>query len=132
MSNQVIYTDAAPQPAPVLSQGVRRGPWVQVSGQGPVDPATGDFVELGDVAGQTRAVLENIRTILEAGGASVGDLFMVRVYLTARDDFEEMNRAYGEFFAAYGVTDFPARTTVFTGLPHEPMLVEIDGLALID
>ncbi len=58
---------------------------------------------------------------------------MFRVYLTRREDFAAMNEAYGEFVARY-VTDgvLPARTTVFTGLPHEEMLVEIDALAVTD
>jgi reactive intermediate/imine deaminase len=125
-----IRTDGAPAPAWVFSQGVRKGPLLQVSGQGPQDPATGEYVHPGDVKAQTRRVLDNIRAILTAGGASVEDVLMFRVYLTTRGDFAAMNEAYGEFVrdnCPSGV--LPCRTTVFVELPHEAMLVEIDALA---
>ena len=127
-----IRTDAAPAPAHTFSQGVRKGPMLQVAGQGPMDPELGEYIALGDVKGQTLRTLENVRAILEAGGASVEDVIMFRVYLTKREDFGLMNDAFGEFVAKHvpsGV--LPARTTVFTGLPHEEMLVEIDALAVV-
>lgn len=127
-----IRTDGAPAPAWVFSQGVRKGPLLQVSGQGPQDPATGEYVHPGDVRAQTRRVLDNIKAILTAGGATVEDVLMFRVYLTTRADFAAMNEAYGEFVGENcpsGV--LPCRTTVFTGLPVESMLVEIDALASV-
>ncbi|GAA4105026.1 RidA family protein [Actinomadura miaoliensis] len=127
-----IRTDGAPAPAWVFSQGVRKGPLLQVSGQGPQDPSTGEYLHPGDVKAQTRRVLENVRAILDAGGASVEDVLMFRVYLTKREDFAAMNEAYGEFVKANcpsGV--LPCRTTVFVDLPHESMLVEIDALACV-
>ena len=124
-----IRTADAPAPAHTFSQGVRRGPFVQVSGQGPVDPATNEYLFPGDVAAQTRRTLQNVEAILAAAGASFDDVLMLRVYLTDRADFAAMNDAYGEFISARtGV--LPARTTVFTGLPREEMLVEIDALAV--
>jgi reactive intermediate/imine deaminase len=128
-----IRTDAAPPPAHTFSQGVRKGPMLQVAGQGPMDPELGRYIALGDVKGQTLRTLENVRAILEAGGASVEDVIMFRVYLTSRDDFAAMNEAYGEFVGKHvpsGV--LPARTTVFTGLPHAEMFVEIDALAVVE
>jgi reactive intermediate/imine deaminase len=127
-----IRTDGAPAPAWVFSQGVRKGPLLQVSGQGPQDPLTGDYLHAGDVKAQTRLTLENVKAILTAGGASVEDVVMLRVYLTKREDFATMNEAYGEFIkdnCPSGV--LPCRTTVFTGLPVESMLVEIDALASV-
>jgi 2-iminobutanoate/2-iminopropanoate deaminase len=127
-----IRTDGAPAPAWVFSQGIRKGPLLQVSGQGPQDPVTGDYLYVGDVKAQTRRTLENVKAILTAGGASVEDVMMLRVYLTKREDFAAMNEAYGEFIkdnCPSGV--LPCRTTVFTGLPVESMLVEIDALACI-
>ncbi|HEY4269385.1 MAG TPA: RidA family protein [Galbitalea sp.] len=128
-----IETDAAPPPAHTFSQGVRKGPFVQVSGQGPVDPATSEYLHPGDVAAQTTRTLENVRAIVEAAGATFADVVMLRVYLTKREDFAIMNDAYGAFLAEH-VSDgvLPARTTVFTGLPREEMLVEIDALAIAD
>ncbi|WP_223693229.1 RidA family protein [Leifsonia poae] len=128
-----LSTPDAPAPAHTFSQGVRRGPFVQVSGQGPVDPATNEYLHPGDVAAQTKRTLQNVEAILAAGGATFDDVMMLRVYLTKREDFAVMNEAYGEFVSARvssGV--LPARTTVFTGLPREEMLVEIDAIAVTD
>ncbi|OIV39101.1 reactive intermediate/imine deaminase [Mangrovactinospora gilvigrisea] len=127
-----IRTDGAPTPAPIFSQGVRKGPMLQVSGQGPQDPKTGEYLHEGDVKAQTRRTLENVRAVLEAGGAGVEDVLMFRVYLTERGDFAAMNEVYGEFVREHcpsGV--FPGRTTVFVTLPQAPMLVEIDALACV-
>jgi 2-iminobutanoate/2-iminopropanoate deaminase len=127
----VVRTDAAPAPAHTFSQGVRKGGFLQVSGQGAVDPATGEYVGAGDVRVQTRRTLDNVRAVLEAGGAGVEDVLMFRVYLTRRDDFAAMNEVYAEFLAEHVPSGaLPARTTVFVDLPHEVMLVEIDALAV--
>ena len=128
-----LRTDGAPAPAWSFSQGVRKGPILQVSGQGPQDPATGEYLYRGDVKAQTTRTLENVKAIVEAGGGTIEDVLMFRVYLTKREDFAAMNEAYGEFITAHipegGVK--PCRTTVFVGLPQEPMLVEIDAQAVI-
>jgi reactive intermediate/imine deaminase len=127
-----IRTDGAPAPAWVFSQGVRKGPILQVSGQGPQDPATGAYLHEGDVRGQTLRTLENVRAVLEAGGATVADVVMFRVYLTRRADFAAMNEVYGAFIAEHvGDGVKPCRTTVFVELPHEAMLVEIDAQAVL-
>jgi len=128
----VVSTTDAPPPMPVFSQGVRKGNILQVSGQGSVDPASGDFVFAGDVKGQTTRVLQNIEAILKAGGGSIDDVVMLRVYLTERDNFAAMNEAYDEFVSARTPSGvLPSRTTVFTGLPLPDMLVEIDALAVL-
>ena len=128
-----VSTDAAPAPAHTFSQGIRKGPFVQVSGQGPVDPQTNEYLFPGDVAGQTTRTLENVKAIVEASGATFDDVVMLRVYLTKREDFPIMNDAYGAFVTANTSSGvLPSRTTVFTGLPREEMLVEIDGIAIVD
>ena len=128
----VISTTDAPAPMPVFSQGVRKGNILQVSGQGSVDPASGEFVFTGDVKSQTTRVLQNIEAILKAGGGSLDDVVMLRVYLTTRDDFGAMNEAYAEFMSTRTPSGvLPSRTTVFTGLPLPDMLVEIDALAVL-
>ncbi|MBW8483037.1 RidA family protein [Actinomadura sp. PM05-2] len=127
-----IRTDGAPAPAWAFSQGVRKGPLLQVSGQGPQDPFTGEFVAPGDVGGQTARTLANVKAVLLAGGATVEDVLMFRVYLTDRAHFAEMNDAYTAFVeenCPSGV--LPCRTTVFVGLPHASMLVEVDALAAV-
>jgi reactive intermediate/imine deaminase len=132
-SKTAITTPDAPAPLPVFSQGVRKGGILQVSGQGSVDPASGQFVFEGDVKAQTTRVLQNIEAILKAGDASFDDVVMLRVYLTTREDFAPMNEAYAEFVSARTPSGvLPSRTTVFTGLPLEQMLVEIDALAALD
>ncbi|MFV0373017.1 RidA family protein [Microbacterium sp.] len=126
-----VFTEKAPASAHTFSQGVAKGPIVQVSGQGPVDATTGEYLHPGDVAAQTTLTLQNLKAIVEASGATFDDVVMLRVYLTDRAHFPIMNDAYGAFVEAHtthGV--LPARTTVFTGLPREEMLVEIDGLAV--
>ncbi|MEV4261023.1 RidA family protein [Kribbella sp. NPDC049584] len=128
----VVSTTDAPPPMPVFSQGVRKGNILQVSGQGSVDPASGDFVFHGDVKAQTTRVLQNIEAILKAGGASIDDVVMLRVYLTERDNFTAMNEAYADFVSTRTPSGvLPSRTTVFTGLPLPDMLVEIDALAVL-
>ncbi|MBL1078023.1 RidA family protein [Nocardia sp. 2] len=133
MSEKIaVRTTAAPAPAHTFSQGVRKGPFVQVSGQGPVDPVTNDYLYPGDVAAQTIRTLENVKAIVEASGASFDDVVMLRVYLTKREDFPIMNDAYGAFVTEHTTGDvLPSRTTVFTGLPRAEMLVEIDGIAIV-
>lgn len=131
MSKEIVRTDNAPAPAHTFSQGVKKGGLFQVSGQGPMDPATNQYIGEGDVKVQTLRTLENIKAILEAGGSSVEDVMMFRVYLTKREDFTAMNEAYGEFVTANVPSgQLPSRTTVFVDLPHEVMLVEIDALAV--
>ncbi|MEZ0166562.1 RidA family protein [Kineococcus sp. LSe6-4] len=128
-----VRTTEAPAPAHTFSQGVRKGPLLQVSGQGPVDPATGEYLHPGDVRAQTSLTLRNVEAVLRAGGAGLEDVVVLRVYLTTREDFAAMNEAYGEFVTRTcpsGV--LPARTTVVTGLPRAEMLVEIDALAVVD
>lgn len=128
-----IETSGAPAPAYTFSQGVRKGPILQVSGQGAVDPATGEYVGEQDVAAQTTRTLENVRAIVEAGGATFEDVVMLRVYLTTQEHFAAMNEAYGLFVAEHVPSGIlPSRTTVFTGLPFPQMLVEIDGLAVVE
>jgi len=128
-----IRTDGAPAPMPMFSQGVRKGPILQVSGQGGEDPATGEYVAPGDVKAQTARTLENVKAIVEAGGGTVDDIVMFRVYLTTRDHFAAMNEAYAEFIEANIGADGvkPGRTTIFVELPKASMLVEIDALAVV-
>ena len=129
----VVETSAAPAPAHTFSQGVKKGGLLQVSGQGPMDPMTQTYIGEGDVRAQTRRTLANVRAVLAAGGASVEDVIMFRVYLVHRDDFAAMNEEYGKFMAEHVPSgELPCRTTVFVDLPHEVMLVEIDALAVLN
>ena len=123
--------DAAAPTLP-FSVGVRVGNTVQVSGQAPTDPQTGEFVFVGDVKAQTVRVLQNVEAVLTAGGATFDDVIMLRVYLTTRDHFSAMNEAYAEYLTSRCTSGvLPSRTTVMVGLPHPDMLVEIDALAVV-
>ena len=126
MARTVITTGDAPTPptGTPLSQGVRKGNILQVSGQTPVDPATGKLVP-GGVAEQTEQSLRNVIAVLNAGGAGLEDVLMLRVYLTDVSQFAEMNETYARVVGE----PFPARTTVYVGLPGFD--VEIDALAVL-
>lgn len=129
--HQLVTTDA-PIPLARFSQGVRAGQIVQASGQGSLDPETGTVINLGDVRAQTLQTLKLVEAILAAGGATFRDAVMVRVYLTDRAHFGEMNAAYEEFIAdRVGDGVPPSRTTLFVGLPLDGMLVEIDAMAVV-
>lgn len=128
---RLIRTESAPAPvagAP-YSQAVAAGPGelVFVSGQVPVDPATGALVE-GDVAAQTRLVLAHVAAILAEAGASLADVARTTVYLSdLAADFPAMNAAYAEAFGAHA----PARATVGVAALPLGARVEIDAVAVI-
>jgi 2-iminobutanoate/2-iminopropanoate deaminase len=119
-----LITPGAPQPRGPYSHAVRAGDFIFVSGQGPIDPFTNEF-RLGDVASETRATLENIRSILKAAGADLADVVKCGVFLADIRDFAAMNAVYSEFFGDVR----PARTTVQAILPAHGSKVEIDCVA---
>jgi len=100
---------------------------VFVSGQGPIDPATGEVVR-GDIQTQTRLVLGNLQTILEAAGSSLEKALKTTVYLTDMGDFAVMNEVYASFFGATP----PARTTIQAAALPLGIAVEIDVIALAE
>ncbi len=114
----------APAAQGPYSPAVRAGDFIYVSGQGPIDPASGEF-RLGDVAQQTRLVLENVQRILEGCGAGAQDVVKCSVFLAEAADFAAMNAVYAEFFGPHK----PARTTVQAVLVEAGMKVEIDCVA---
>jgi 2-iminobutanoate/2-iminopropanoate deaminase len=121
-----IGTKDAPQAIGPYSQAVRAGNLLFVSGQGHLDPATGALVE-GDIATQTRRVMDNIGAILAAGGASFDHVVRTTVYLADMNDFAAMNAAYGEYFSSPA----PARTTVQAARLPRDLRVEIDVIAVL-
>lgn len=124
MKKIVIATDQAPAPSGAYTQALAAGPFVFVSGQIPVD-AHGRLTE-GDVVVQTVQVLVNLKAILAATGLGLRDVIKTTVYLADMADFQEFNRAYGEFFPQHP----PARTTIqAAGLPRG-VSVEIDAIAV--
>ena len=122
---RIIKTDEAPQAIGPYSQAVVAGGLVFASGQIPIDPATGQFVE-GGVAEQTGQVLRNISKVLEAAGTSLERVVKTTVFLADMNDFAAMNETYGKFFGE----NPPARSTVEAARLPRDARVEIDVIAL--
>ncbi|MEU8433420.1 RidA family protein [Streptomyces sp. NPDC029216] len=134
MSEKTAVTpESHPAPPAKFSHGVRKGNILQVAGQVGYLPAVEG--QPPTTAGptlreQTLQTLENVRSVLEAGGATWDDAMMIRVYLTDTAHFAEMNEIYNAYFDEQGVKVPAARTTVYVGLPAG-LLVEIDALAVL-
>lgn len=119
-----VSTPSAPRAIGPYSQAVRAGSLLFVSGQVPIDPATGDLIA-GDIAAQTRQVFLNIGEILIAGGASFDSVVRTTVFLADMNDFAAMNAIYATFFSP----PFPARATVQVSRLPKDARIEIDLIA---
>jgi reactive intermediate/imine deaminase len=127
MSRQIIRTDQAPKAIGPYSQAVRAGNTVYLSGQIPLNPATGELVT-GDITVQTQRVFENLRAVCEAAGGSLSKLIRVGIYLTDLKNFAAVNAVMAEFCKE----PYPARSTVeVSGLPRGAE-VEIDAVLVLD
>ena len=121
---QIVVTKQAPQAIGPYSQGIAANGFLFLSGQIPLDPATGQVVE-GDIAVQTERVLKNLEAVLEAAGASLARVVKTTVYLKDLNDFGRMNEVYGRFFAS----EPPARATVEVARLPRDVRIEIDLIA---
>ena len=121
---QAVATDKAPKAIGPYSQAVRAGNLLFVSGQVPIDPATGALIE-GDIAAQTHRVMRNLSAILEAAGASMDQVVRCTVYLADMNDFAAMNDVYGSYFSQPA----PARATIQAVRLPKDARVEIDVIA---
>jgi len=119
-----IRTERAPAAIGPYSQAVRAGGFLFISGQIPIDPATGEVVQ-GEAAAQADRVLRNIRGILDDSGATLQDVVKTTVFLTDMNDFAAVNEVYGRYFAA----EPPARTTVQVSRLPKDVRVEIEAIA---
>jgi 2-iminobutanoate/2-iminopropanoate deaminase len=122
-----ISSPGAPRAIGPYSPAVRVGQLLFVSGQIPIDPATGSIVA-GDVHAQTRRVMDNVGALLAAGGLSFADVVRTTVFLTDLNDFSAVNDAYGAYFSAAP----PARATVQVARLPRDARVEIDAIASYD
>jgi 2-iminobutanoate/2-iminopropanoate deaminase len=125
MDRSVISTERAPAAIGPYSQAIAAGGLVFVSGQLPLDPATGEMVE-GDIAAMTRQIFRNIEAVLAAAGSSLDKIVKTTVFLADLADFQMMNGAYSEFFPA----NPPARSTVQVARLPRDARVEIEVVAL--
>jgi reactive intermediate/imine deaminase len=125
MAKIAIETEAAPAPVAAYSQAVRKGNILQVAGQVGIEPATGLFA--GEtIAEQAAQTMRNLVAVLDAAGSGLDDVLMMRVHLTDPAHFAGFNEVYNALVAE----PYPARTTVYVGLPAG-LLVEIDALAVL-
>ena len=127
MDKNIINTDKAPRPVGPYSQSVKAGGWLYISGQIPIDPKTGEPVQ-GPFELQARAVLNNLKEILEAGGSDLNRVVKVMIFLTDMNCFKPFNTIYEEYFGG----SRPARSCVeVTRLPGDSP-IEIEAVAICD
>jgi 2-iminobutanoate/2-iminopropanoate deaminase len=121
----IIKTDNAPQAIGPYSQAVKANGFVFASGQIPIDPATGQFVE-GGITEQTEQVMKNVSAVLQAAGSSLDKVIKTTVFLADMGEFAAMNEVYGRYFAQ----EPPARATVEAARLPRDARVEIEAIAL--
>ena len=121
---QVISTPKAPAAIGPYSQAIQVGNLVYTSGQIPIDPSTGAFVE-GGIKEQTRQSLTNVKAILEEVGLSMNNVVKTTVFMSDMNDFAEMNSIYAEFFSE----PYPARSAIAVKTLPKGALVEIEVIA---
>jgi 2-iminobutanoate/2-iminopropanoate deaminase len=126
MSNTAISTKSAPAAIGPYSQAIQAGNIIYVSGQLPIDPATGEFSG-DDIVSQTHQSLKNMQNILKAAGADMKDVVKTTVLLADINDFAAMNGVYGEYFAE----PFPARAAFQVAALPKGARVEIESVAVI-
>ena len=124
MSSTSLTTEKAPAAIGPYSQGIKANGMVFVSGQLPVDPATGEL--LTEIAAATRQSLTNLAAVLAAGGCTMDQVVKTTVFLSDLKDFVAMNEVYSEFFK----TNPPARSTVQVAALPKGAVVEIEAIAI--
>lgn len=122
----VVCTDAAPAAVGPYSQGIRVGNLLLVSGQLPLDPTTGAFVE-GGIEEQTARCLENLKAILAQAGVGMDSVVKTTVFLADMDNFAAMNKVYASYFK----TDPPARSAFQVARLPKNGQVEIEAIAWV-
>ncbi len=123
MKREIIQTARAPKAIGTYSQAVRVGDIVYISGQIPLDPATGELVT-GDIEAEIRRALENLKAIAEAAGGSLAQLAKVTVFLTDLAHFAKVNEAMSAYFPA----PYPARAAIGVAALPRGARVEIEGV----
>jgi reactive intermediate/imine deaminase len=127
MPRQALHTDAAPAAIGPYSQAVRHGNTVWLSGQVPLDPATGQLIT-GDIAIEARQVFANLRAVCAAAGGSFDDVVRVGIYLTDLGDFAAVNAEMAAAFAE----PFPARSTIQVSALPRGARVEVDAILVLN
>lgn len=126
MSRNIIHTDQAPTAIGPYSQAVRAGDTVYLSGQIPLDPASGELVE-GDIGVQARRAFDNLQAVCNAAGGSLDQVVRLGLYLTDLRDFAAVNAVMADYFRA----PYPARSTIeVAGLPRGAVF-EVDAVLVL-
>ena len=126
MTRTPIHTDQAPAAIGPYSQAVRMGQTVYLSGQIPLDPATGEIVE-GDVAAQARRSFDNLKAVCEAAGGSLDQVARLGLYLTDLREFAKVNEVMAEYFRP----PYPARAVVGVAALPRGALLEVDAVLVL-
>ena len=126
MTRRIIHTDQAPTAIGPYSQAIRVGNTVYLSGQTPLDPATGEMVE-GDISAQSRRVFDNLHAVCVAAGGSFADVVRVGIYLTDLVNFAAVNTVMKEYFHE----PYPARSTIGVRELPRGAAVEIDAIVVL-
>lgn len=126
MTRRIIHTDQAPTAIGPYSQAIRVGNTVYLSGQTPLDPATGEMVE-GDISAQARRVFDNLHAVCVAAGGSFADVVRVGIYLTDLVNFAAVNTVMKEYFHE----PYPARSTIGVRELPRGAAVEIDAIVVL-
>jgi reactive intermediate/imine deaminase len=127
MSRNPIHTDQAPAAIGPYSQAVRAGGTVYLSGQIPLDPATGELVE-GDIAVQARRAFDNLRAVCEAAGGSLAHVQRLGLYLVDLGEFAQVNEVMSGYFQA----PYPARSTIGVSALPKGARFEVDAVLALD
>jgi len=126
LDKTIICTEKAPAAIGPYSQAVKVGNFMFISGQIPIDPATGNVVE-GDIQEQTRQCIKNLQAICEAAGASLRDIVKTSVFIKDMNQFARVNEVYAQFFNA----EPPARACVEVSCLPKNVLVEIEAIVFV-
>ena len=126
MPREIISTPHAPGAIGTYSQAVKCGDTVYLSGQIPLDPATGQLVE-GAFEVHARRVFENLKALAVASGGTLADIAKLNVFLTDLGDFAEVNRIMAEYFAA----PYPARAAIGVAALPRGSVVEMDAILVL-
>lgn len=126
MQREAVQTDAAPAAIGTYSQAIRAGETLYISGQIPLDPATGDLVD-GDIRAQIRQVFDNLAAVAGAAGASLNDAVKINVYLVDLAHFSAVN----EIMADYLQSPYPARAAMQVAALPRGVAVEADAIVAL-
>lgn len=128
MQRSIVSTPSAPKAIGPYSQAVRAGQFVFLSGQIPLDPASGEMVGGADVEAQTRQVMSNLAAVLAAAGSGFDQVVKTTIFLTDLGDFTRVNQVYGSYFEGLSP---PARATVQVAALPRGAKVEIEAVAIV-